>query len=83
MPAPVATPTLRYLPAACGAAAVTAAVIGADVWASRTNRPTISAVVAEISRHPIGGPVVAGVIAGLVHHLAIDPVIRRLERSPI
>jgi uncharacterized membrane protein len=66
-----------------GIVALVAVAVVADVWAARTQRPTISAFVAEVSRHPIGGPIVSAVMAGLVHHLAIDPVIRRLERSAI
>ena len=76
-------PPSELTPAVGGIVSLVAVTVVADVWASRTQRPTISAFVAEVSRHPIGGPIVAGVIAGLVHHLAIDPVIRRLERSPI
>lgn len=73
-------PALREVgPAVAGLAGILAATVIADVWASRTARPTISALIADVSRHPLGGPVVVGVLAGLVHHLAVDPVIRRLE----
>jgi len=66
-------------PAVTGIVGILGATVAADVWASRTRRPTISALIADVSRHPVGGPVVVGVLAGLVHHLAVDPVIRRLE----
>ena len=72
-----------HAPALAGIAGLIAATVVADVWAARSRRPTIAAFIADVSSHPVGGPIVAGVIAGLVHHLAIDPVIRRLERSPI
>jgi hypothetical protein len=68
----------RYTPAAFGVAGIVACAALADVWAWRTGRPGISAAVAEISEHPLGGPVVAGALAALVHHLAIDPILRRL-----
>jgi phage shock protein PspC (stress-responsive transcriptional regulator) len=82
LPALRPLPPAELTPAVAGIAGLLAVTVVADVWASRTHRPTISAFVAEVSRHPVGGPIVAGVIAGLVHHLAIDPVIRRLERYP-
>ena len=69
---------MKHAPACCGIAAIVAAVVVADVWASRTQRPTISADVASLLDHQVGGPVVVGVLAGLGWHLAVDPIIRQL-----
>lgn len=89
-PRPRVLPPLRpvlavdpRVPAVAGIAGLVAVAVVADVWAARSGKQTISSFVAEVSAHPIGGPVVAAVIAGLVHHLAIDPVIRRLEPPPV
>jgi hypothetical protein len=60
-------------------AGLIAAVTAADVWAVKTRRPTISAAAAELMTHTVGGPVVFGVIGGLVWHLVVDPVLYRLE----
>ena len=73
----------RWTPAASGVAGIAVVVIGADVWAARTHRPTISAAVAEALEHPLGAPVVIGVLAGAGWHLAIDPVIRRLAQGVV
>lgn len=70
---------MRYLPAALGAAGVLASVVAADVWASVTHRPTISRATATALEHPVGGPLVIGGLAALGWHLAIDPIVRRLE----
>lgn len=75
-PRPVAR--CRYLPAAAGVAGIVATVVGADVWAARTRRPTISAAVADCLDHQVLAPVVVGVLAGLGWHLAIDPIVRRV-----
>lgn len=69
----------RYLPAAAGVAGLIAAVTLADVWAVRSDRPTISAAGAEMLGHTVGGPLVFGVVGGLVWHLVVDPVLYRLE----
>ena len=71
----------RRLPAVAGLVGITASAVAADVWAARTRRPTVSAFVAELLEHPVGGPLVIGGLAGLGWHLAADPVIRRLEEA--
>lgn len=68
----------RYAPAVGGIAGIVGATVFADLWASHTERPTISAFVAELLDHQIGGPVVIGGLAALGWHLAADPIIRRL-----
>jgi hypothetical protein len=70
---------LRYLPAGVGVAAIIASVTAADVWAVRSRRPTISSAGAELLTHTLGGPLVFGVVSGLVWHLVVDPVLVRLE----
>ncbi len=73
----------RYLPAAAGVAGIVAVTVGADVWAARTRRPTISAAVADCLDHPVAAPVAVGILAGLGWHLVADPIIRRIrEESP-
>lgn len=68
----------RWIPAVAGLAGIASAVVGADVWAVRTDRPTISAAVAVALDHPVGGVLITGGIAGLGWHLIADPTIRRL-----
>lgn len=68
----------RWVPAVAGIAGITASAVAADVWAARTDRPTVSAAVGAALNHPVGGVVVAGGIAGLAWHLICDPTIRRL-----
>ena len=70
---------LRYLPAGVGVAAIIASVTAADVWAVRSRRPTISSAGAELLTPTLGGPLVFGVVGGLVWHLVVDPVLVRLE----
>lgn len=70
----------RYVPAAAGVAGIVAMVVGADVWAARSGRPTISAATADCLEHPVAAPVVVGVLAGLGWHLLADPIVRRLRR---
>ena len=70
-----------YLPAAAGLAGIAAAAVAADVWAARTHRPTVSATVAELLEHPVGGPAVVGGLAALGWHLVADPVIARLRHG--
>ena len=67
------------LPAVAGLAGIVASAVAADVWAAKTARPTVSAFVAELLEHPVGGPVVIGGLAALGWHLAVDPIIRRCE----
>ncbi len=71
----------RWAPAAAGLTGIAGAAIGADIWAAHTHRPTISAAIARLLEHPVGGPVVIGGLAALGWHLAVDPVIRRLEHQ--
>lgn len=71
----------RYLPAGIGMAGIVASAVAADVWAATTRRPTISAAIATCLEHPVGGPVVVGGLAALGWHLAVDPIVRRLERA--
>lgn len=70
----------RYTPAATGLLGIVAAVVGADVWGARTDRPTISATVADCLDHQVAAPIVVGILAGLGWHLSIDPIIRKLAR---
>lgn len=71
----------RYTPAVAGIGGIVVVVVGADVWAARTHRPTISATVAGLLDHQVGGPVVIGALAAVGWHLAADPVIRRLAQG--
>lgn len=70
----------RYLPAGLGVAGIVAVVVGADVWAARTRRPTISAAVADCLDHQVLAPAVVGVLAGLGYHLLADPIVKRITR---
>lgn len=72
---------MKYRPAIFGLAGVVASVVVADVVAARTRRPTISAAIATCIEHPVGGPAVIGGLAALGWHLAVDPIVRRLERA--
>lgn len=71
----------RWTPATLGLAGVAASTIAADIWAANTGRPTISAAVARLLEHPVASPIVIGALSGLGWHLAVDPIIRRLERT--
>lgn len=71
----------RWVPAALGIAGVVASVVAADVWAAVTDRPTISRSIATTLEHPVGAPLVIGGLAALGWHLAVDPIIRRLEAT--
>lgn len=64
-------------PGLVGWAAVLAVVTAADVWASKTNRRTMSSWVAVSSGHNVAGPVVFGVAAGLGWHLFAWPLLSR------
>lgn len=68
----------RLTPAAAGIAGIVGATVFADVWASHTQRPTISAFVGELLEHPVAAPLVIGGLGAAGWHLAIDPIIRRL-----
>jgi hypothetical protein len=71
---------MRRTPAVAGLAGILGSAVLADVWASKTDRPTISAFVAEMVEHPVAGPLVIGAMSGLAWHLVADPVlIRRME----
>ena len=72
----------RYLPAAAGAAGIAASVVVADVVAIRTDRPTISAAVADCLRNPWTGAVAFGVGATLAWHLFVAPVLDRIDGRP-
>lgn len=58
---------------------MTAAVVAADVWAVQTERPTISATVADALDHDWLGPVTFGVLAGLGWHLIAAPILERMN----
>ena len=64
-----------------GIAGLVGVAIAADVWAVRTNRPTISASVSEALDHDWLGPVAFGVLAGLGWHLVVCPVLDRLSQT--
>lgn len=70
----------RWVPAVAGLAGIAASVVGADVWAVRTRRPTISSAIATTLEHPLAGPATIGVLAGFGWHLVVDPIIRRIIR---
>jgi len=76
------TDRTTHIPAVAGTVAAVASVIAADVWAAHTDRPTISSAFATALEHPIGGPAAAAVLAAVLWHLALDPIIRRLEQHP-
>lgn len=71
----------RWVPAVAGVAGIVGSVVGADVWASRTGRPTISAATARTLEHPVLAPITVGVLAGLGWHLVADPIIRRIAQE--
>ena len=71
----------RWAPAAAGLAVVVGAVVGADVWAVRTHRPTISAAVARTLEHPVLAPFTVGALTGLGWHLIANPIIRRIAQE--
>jgi hypothetical protein len=64
-----------------GLVAFTGSVVAADVWAVHTDRPTISATVADALDHDWLGPVAFGVLAGLGWHLVVCPVLDRLSQT--
>lgn len=68
----------RWGPAVAGLTGVVVSVVGADVWAIRTRRPTISSAVATTLEHPVLAPFTFGALAGLGWHLVADPIIRRI-----
>lgn len=68
----------RHVPAGAGLAGIGLCALVADVWAVKTNRPTISAAIATSLDHPVGGVLVVGGLAGLGWHLVADPIVRRL-----
>lgn len=68
-----------YLPAAVGIGSLVAVVVAVDVWAVRTDRPTISRATATALEHPVLAPLTVGALSALGWHLAADPIIRRLE----
>lgn len=70
----------RWAPAVAGICGVLVSVVAADVVAAQTDRPTVSAAVARTLEHPVGAPFVIGALAALGWHLAVDPIVRRLER---
>lgn len=70
----------RWVPAVAGLAGIAASVVGADVWAVRTRRPTISSAIATTLEHPLAGPATIGILAGFGWHLVVDPIIRRIIR---
>lgn len=72
---------MKWLPATLGVAGVVTSVVAADIAASATGRPTISRAIATALEHPAGGPFVIGELAALGWHLAVDPIIRRLEAT--
>lgn len=71
----------RWGPAVAGLAGVVVSVVGADVWAIRTRRPTISATVATTLEHPVLAPLTIGALAGLGWHLVVDPIICRIAQE--
>lgn len=70
----------RLVPAVAGLVGIGTWVVVCDVWAvrSRPQRPTISAFVAELLDHSVGGPVVIGGLSAAGWHLAVEPVISKL-----
>jgi hypothetical protein len=70
---------LSRLPACAGIAGLCAVTVAADVWAAKTQRPTISATVADLLDHQIAGPLVVGVLSGLGWHLIADPILRSMK----
>lgn len=73
--------TRDLMPASAGLVGMVAAAVAADVWAVRTDRPTISRAVATALAHPVLAPLAVGVLSGIGWHLLCDPIIRRLEVS--
>jgi hypothetical protein len=71
----------RWAPATTGLATITATVVAVDIYAARTERPTISAAVAHSLEHPVAAPVAVGALCALAWHLVIDPIIRRITSS--
>jgi hypothetical protein len=68
---------MRRLPAVAGLVGITVSAVAADVWA------TVSAFVAELLEHPVGGCVVVGGLAALGWHLAADPIVKRLSETVV
>lgn len=72
-------PWRRYVPAVAGVAGIAGSVIVADVVAIRSDRPTISAAVAEAFKGPWTGALTFGVLATLGWHLCVVPILDRID----
>lgn len=69
----------RYAPAVAGVTGIAASVVVADVVAIHTDRPTISAAVADCLRNPWLGAVAFGLGAALGWHLYVAPILDRID----
>lgn len=69
----------RYVPAVAGVAGIAGSVIVADVVAIRSDKPTISAAVAEAFRGPWTGALTFGGLCVLGWHLVVVPILDRID----
>lgn len=63
------------LPGVIGWCALVAGAAGFDVWAIRTQHPTLSRTLGRGLAHPLLGPILAGAWAGLSYHLLIEELL--------
>lgn len=66
------------LPAVAGIAGITASAVVADLWAIRTGRPTISALIGDQFGRDPHAALTFGVLASIGWHLVVHPIIRSL-----
>lgn len=59
-------------PGVYGWLAVAGVVVSYDTWAIRAGRPTMSRTLGHYLKHPIIGPMLAGVWMGLTYHLLTE-----------
>lgn len=52
-----------------------------DIWASRTDHPTMSRTLGHYLSKPVLGPVVAGAWAGLAYHLLVNERLTALDAA--
>ncbi|MCU4184036.1 hypothetical protein K6U06_06665 [Acidiferrimicrobium sp. IK] len=70
-------------PGLYGWLATATVVVGFDLWAARTRRPTMSRTLGHYLSQPILGPVLAGSWAGLAYHLLVEERLVALDRALI
>lgn len=68
-------------PGVYGWAATAAVVVGYDLWAHYTGRPTMSRTLGHYLARPVLGPALAGGWAALTYHLLVEELLPELTRA--